>query len=91
MLCFQVLSDLLLDKSGFGDVREIIMNINTLSILSDAISDVGSWHRWFIRDDMVQVQFCDIMLYDENTSEKESHRTDVLTVRFSGNAGSGRE
>ena len=61
------------------------MNINTLSILSDAISDVGSWHRWFIRDNMVQVQFCDIMLYDENTSEKESHSTDVLAVRFSGN------
>ena len=44
--------------------REVIMNINTLNILADAISDVGSWHRWLIRDDMVQVQFCDIMLYD---------------------------
>ena len=35
---------------------------------------------------MVQVQFCDIMLYDENTSEDEPHSTDVLAVRFSGNA-----
>ena len=57
------------------------MNINTLNILADAISDVGSWHRWLTRDDMVQVQFCDIMLYDENTSEKEPHSTDVLAVQ----------
>lgn len=49
------------------------MNINTLNILADAISDVGSWHWWLTRNDMVQVQFCDIMLYDENTSEKEPH------------------
>jgi len=35
---------------------------------------------------MVQVQFCDIMLYDENTPEKEPHSTDVLAVRFRGNA-----
>ena len=62
------------------------MNINTLNILADAISDVGSWHRWLIRDNMVQVQFCDIMLYDENVSEKEPHSTDVLGVRFYGNA-----
>lgn len=61
------------------------MNIDTLNILADAISDVGSWHRWLIRDNMVQVQFCDIMLYDENTSEKEPHSTDALAVRFYGN------
>ena len=62
------------------------MNINTLNILADAISDVGSWHWWIVKDDMVQVQFCDIMLYDENTSENEPHSTDVLAVRFYGNA-----
>lgn len=61
------------------------MNINILNILADAISEVGSWHWWIIKDDMVQVQFCDIMLYDENTSEKETHSTDVLAVRFYGN------
>lgn len=61
------------------------MNINALNILADAISDVGSWHRWVIKDDMVQVQFCDIMLYDENTSEKQPHSTDILAVRFYGN------
>ena len=62
------------------------MKTDTLNILADAISDVGSWHRWLIRGDMVQVQFCDIMLYDENTSENEPHSTDVLAIRFSGNA-----
>jgi hypothetical protein len=62
------------------------MNINTLNILVDAISDVGSWQRWLTRDDMVQVQFCDIMLYDESTTEKEPHSTDVLAVRLCGNA-----
>lgn len=62
------------------------MNAYTLNLLADAISDVGSWHRWVIKDDMVQVQFCDIMLYDENTLEKETHSTDVLAVRFRGNA-----
>lgn len=62
------------------------MNIHTLNILADAVSDVGSWHRWLTRGDMVQVQFCDIMLYDESTSEKEPHSTDVLAVRFKGKA-----
>lgn len=58
------------------------MNINTLNILADAISDVGSWHRWYIKDDMVHIQFCDIQLYDESKPEKETHTTDVLAVRF---------
>lgn len=62
------------------------MNINTLNILADAISEVGSWHWWVIKDDMVQVQFCDILLYDETKSEKEPHTTDVLAVRFYGHA-----
>lgn len=62
------------------------MNINTLNMLADAISEVGSWHWWVIKDDMVQVQFCDILLYDEARSEKEPHTTDVLAVRFYGHA-----
>ena len=61
------------------------MNIDVLNILTDAISDVGSWHWWTIKDDMVQAQFCDIMLYDENASEDEPHSIDVLAVRFKGN------
>lgn len=62
------------------------MNIHSLNILADAISDAGSWYWWLTGDDMVQVQFCDAMLYDENTSEKEPHSTDILAVRFHGNA-----
>ena len=75
-----------MNKSEFVETKVDTMNINTLNILADAISDVGSWHWWLTRDDMVQVQFCDIMLYDENTSEKEPHSTDVLAVRFYGDA-----
>ena len=62
------------------------MNINTLNILADAISDVGSWQWWLIKDDMVQVEFCDVMLYDESKPEKETHTTDVIAVCFHGHA-----
>ena len=62
------------------------MNINTLNILADAISEVGSWHWWVIKNDMVQIQFCDIMLYDEAKPDRETHTTDVLAVRFYGHA-----
>ena len=86
-------SDMMASSAASADrqityaVREDnIMNIDALNILADAISDVGSWHWWLIRDDMVQVQFCDIMLYDENTAENEPHSTDILAVRFRGNA-----
>lgn len=58
------------------------MNLNALNILADAISDVGSWHWWYVKEDMVHVQFCDIQLYDEAKPEKETHTTDVLAVRF---------
>lgn len=66
--------------------REGIMNINTLNILADAISDVGSWHWWFVKEDMVHIQFCDVQLYDESNPEKKTHTTDVLAVRFHGHA-----
>lgn len=62
------------------------MNKETLNILSDAISEVGSWHWWHIKDDMVQIQFCDILLYDETKPEKEPHTTDVLAIRFYGHS-----
>ena len=58
------------------------MNKNTLNILADAISDVGAWEWWFTQDDMFQVEFCDVQLYDESKPEKETHTTDVLAVRF---------
>ncbi len=66
--------------------QEDFMNIRTLNILSDAISEVGSWHWWLIRDDMVQMQFCDVLLYDETKTEKEPRTTDVLAVRFFGHS-----
>lgn len=62
------------------------MNVKTLNILADAISDVGSWHWWYIKDDMVHIQFCDIQLYDQSKPEKETHTMDVLAVRFYGHA-----
>lgn len=62
------------------------MNKETLNILSDAISEVGSWHWWHIKDDMVQIQFCDILLYDETKPEKGPHTTDVLAIRFYGHS-----
>jgi len=60
------------------------MNKEVLNILADAISDVGSWQWWYIEDDMIQLKFCDVQLYDESKSEKETHTTDVLAVRFYG-------
>ncbi len=62
------------------------MNIETLNLLADAISDVGAWWCWYVGDDMVQVEFRDIQLYDESGSEKDAHSTDVLAVRFYGHA-----
>ena len=62
------------------------MNANALNILADAISDVGSWWCWDIEGDIVQVEFRDVLLYDESKPEQETHATDVLAVRFSGHA-----
>ena len=58
------------------------MDIDTLNILADAISDVGSWWCWQAEGDTVQVEFCDVQLYDESKPEQEPHSTDVLAVRF---------
>ena len=60
------------------------MNINALNILADAISDVGAWWCWHVGDDMLQLEFRDVQLYDETKDEKETHTTDVLAVRFYG-------
>lgn len=62
------------------------MNKNTLNILSDAISEVGSWHWWHLKDGMVQMQFCDVLLYDETKASTEPRTTDVLAVRFYGHS-----
>ena len=62
------------------------MNKNTLNILADAISEVGAWWCWQIDEDAVQVEFCDVLLYDESKPEKDTHTTDVLAVCFYNNA-----
>ena len=61
-----------------------ITSRDTLNILADAMSDVGSWWCWNVGDDMLQLEFCDVQLYDETKAEKETHTTDVLAVRFFG-------
>lgn len=66
------------------DPHEGITSKDTLNILADAISDVGSWWCWYIDDDMLQLEFCDVQLYDETKADKETHTTDVLAVRFYG-------
>ena len=61
------------------------MEKNTLNILSDAISEVGSWQWWCTAEDMFQLEFCDVMLYDETTAEKGPHSS-VIALRFYGNS-----
>lgn len=62
------------------------MNTNALNILADAISDIGSWWWWDVEGDIVQVEFRDVLFYDESKPEQETHTTDVLAVRFRGHA-----
>ncbi|MBR2727510.1 MAG: hypothetical protein IKD71_06435 [Solobacterium sp.] len=64
--------------------QEGITGRDTLNILADAVSDVGSWWCWYVGDDLLQLEFCDVQLYDETKAEKETHTTDVLAVRFHG-------
>lgn len=66
------------------DTHKGITDRDTLNILADAISDVGSWWSWHAGDDMLQLEFCDVQLYDESKAEEETHTTDVLAVRFYG-------
>ena len=47
------------------DTHKGITSRETLNILADAISDVGSWWCWHVGDDMLQLEFCDVQLYDE--------------------------
>lgn len=63
-----------------------VTSIETLSILADAISDVGSWWCWQVEGDTVQAEFCDVQLYDESKPEREPHSTDVPAIRFCGHA-----
>ena len=78
------LSDMFYNDSK-PDSHEAVTNRDALNILADAISDVGSWWCWHAGDDMLQLEFCDVQLYDETKADKETHTTDVLAVRFVGN------
>ena len=64
--------------------HEVITSRDTLNILADAISDVGSWLCWHVGDDMLQLEFCDVQLYDKTKAGEETHTTDILAVRFYG-------
>ena len=79
---------LLSGATAFEEVGEIKKKVefsrNTLNILADAISDIGSWQWWEIGDDMVQMEFCDVQLYDDSKAEKEAHSS-TIAVRFYGN------
>ena len=69
---------------NMGNLMEQL-NSDTLSLLASAISDVGSWRGWHIKDDTVVMEFCDIQLYDEAKAEKEARSIEVLAVRFRNN------
>ena len=71
-------------KEPKPDTHKGITGRDTLNILADAISDVGSWWCWHVGDNMLQLEFCDVQLYDETKAEKETHTTDVLAVHFYG-------
>ena len=57
----------------------------TLGILADAISGIGSWQWWLVEeeDDMVQLEFCDVQLYDDTKPEKGPHSS-AIALRFYG-------
>ncbi|MBR0385265.1 MAG: hypothetical protein IJI05_01795 [Erysipelotrichaceae bacterium] len=61
------------------------MNKRALDILADAISDAGAWQWWHLENDMLQLEFCDVQLYDGYKAENDIHTMDVMAVRFSGN------
>ena len=63
-----------------------MMDRETLSMLADAISDVGSWWCWQAEGDAGLLEFCDVQLDDASNSEHEPRSTDVLAVRFRGHA-----
>ena len=60
------------------------MQSKTLEILADAISDIGSWQWWDEADDIFQLEFSDVLLFDETKPEGASCAS-VIALRFSGN------
>lgn len=57
----------------------------TLNILSDAISDIGVWQWWHKQDDMIQMEFGCVQLYDEFKEEKQAHSS-TIALRFNNNS-----
>lgn len=58
------------------------MKQETLNILSDAISEMGSWTGWDLEKDESRLEFTDVFLYDETKAEKDTH-TGSVTLCFS--------
>ncbi len=56
----------------------------SLNILADAISDIGAWQWWYLDDDMLQLEFGGVQLYDDSKAEKAPHSS-TAAVRFYGN------
>lgn len=62
-----------------------VMNKKSLDILADAISDAGAWQWWHMENDMLQLEFRDVQLYDASKPESDTHTMDVIAIRFYGN------
>lgn len=60
------------------------MNKRALGILADSISDAGAWQWWYLENDMLQLEFCDVQLYDESKPENDTRTMDVIAIRFFG-------
>jgi len=74
------------DRIGKDNFFEgMVMDKRALNILADAISDAGSWQWWHMENDMLQLEFCDVQLYDGSGSEEDIHTMDAVAVRFFGN------
>ena len=61
------------------------MHKKALDILADSISDAGAWQWWHLENDMLQLEFCGVQLYDESKPEQDAHTMDVIAIRFFSN------
>ena len=62
-------------------LEEETIDQETLDILSDAISDIGVWQWWYKQDDMFQIEFGCVQLYDEHKEAKQAHSS-TIALRF---------
>ncbi len=61
------------------------MDINTLNILAEAISDIGCWQWWDAENVIFQLECGDVLLFDDTKPEKAPH-TSMIALRFIGNS-----